>query len=206
VKNIYLLLTILCLSALANAQQKEKWHPFSNTPDLLYYLELGGFQHQIADKNAGGINFNAALSWNAHHAIGFTFGSTLNKFSPDFETDTAVYLKNSLTGLYYEYSWKPNEKVHLTFPMAVGAGDCYYDWRELDKKGLASIPYESVYYLYIEPAARVEMILNAKFRLVGGASYVFAPLEFNNRGLTQKDVSKPRYYIGVRFGKWWGVN
>jgi len=36
---------------------KDKWHPFSNVPDLLYYLKLNGYDGPVANEGAYGIEF-----------------------------------------------------------------------------------------------------------------------------------------------------
>ena len=114
-KKIFLLTLLITVTLVSFAQQKkkDKWHPFSNVPDLLFYLELNGHGQQIADANAFGIGFKGAVTWNAKNAIGFTYGNTINKFSPSFEQDSAIYLKNALTAFYYERTFMPSKKVHI---------------------------------------------------------------------------------------------
>jgi len=199
-----LLALFICTSSFAQ-KKKEKWHPFSNVPDLLFYLELNGFGQEIAKENAYGMGFKGAVTWNAKNAIGFTYGNTINKFAPAFETDSAVYLKNALTGLYYERTIMPSKRVHLTVPLAVGVGNAYYDWRELDAKGAAGFPYTDQYYLYIEPAVKVGVKLTDKFRLNAGATYSIAPLEFDYRGVTNEHLSTMRFQAGIRYGIWWAA-
>lgn len=203
------LAVILLFFTLGSSAQhdKDKWYPFSNVPDLLFYLELNGFAQQIADENAFGIGFKGAVTWNAKNAIGFTYGNTINKFTPAVEMDSSVYLKNALTALYYERTFIPHKKVHLTVPLAVGVGNSYYDWRELDDAGVAALPYpeDEAYYLYIEPALKVGVKLTDKLRLNAGVTYALAPLDFDLRGVTNSDVSGLRFQVGIRFGKWWNT-
>ena len=186
-------------------KKKEKWHPFSNVPALSFYVELNGFGQQIAEENAFGMGFKGAVTWNAKNAIGFTYGNTINKFSPAFETDTAVYLKNALTAFYYEHTIMPSKRVHLTVPLAVGVGNAYYDWRELDANGAASFPYGDKYYLYVEPAVKVGVKLTDKFRLNAGVTYAIAPLDFDYRSVTNENLTGPRFQLGIRYGKWWAA-
>ncbi len=207
-KKIALLaLTLLFVQTSFAQQKKDKWHPFSNVPDLLFYLELNGFGQQIAGENAFGMGFKGAVTWNAKNAIGFTYGNTINKFTPAFEKDTAVYLKNALTALYYERTFIPHKIVHITVPVAVGVGNSYYDWKELDAAGVASLPYEEEqYYLYVEPAIKIGVKLTDKIRLNGGVTYAIAPLDFEYRGVTNENLSGPRFQLGIRYGKWWSAN
>lgn len=202
---IYVAVVALFLCTAGFAQQtKDKWHPFSNVPDLLFYLELNGFGQPIADQNAFGMGFKGAVTWNAKNAIGFTYDNTINKFTPDFEKDTAVYLKNALTALYFERTFIPHKKVHITVPLAVGVGNTYYDWKTLDANGVAGFPFEEEqYYLYLEPAVKIGVKLTNKLRLNGGVAYPLAPIAFDYRGVTNKHVSSPRFQVGVRFGWWW---
>lgn len=204
-KAVFVILSFFALQS-SYAQQSDKWHPFSNVPDLLFYVELNGFGQQIAEENAFGLGFKGAVTWNAKNAIGFTYGNTINKFTPSFEKDTAVYLKNALTGMYYERTFMPSKRVHITVPFAVGVGNSYYDWKELDANGVASLPYqEEQYYLYLEPAIKVGVKLTDKFRLNAGVTYALAPLDFSYRGVTNENLSGPRFQVGLRFGKWWAV-
>ena len=206
-KTALLLITLFVVQvSSAQEKKKEKWHPFSNVPDLLGYVELNGFGQQIADQNAFGMGFKGAVTWNAKNAIGFTYGNTINKFSPSFEADTAVYLKNALTAFYYERTFVPHKMVHITVPLAVGVGNSYYDWRELDANGAAGFPFpDEQYYLYVEPAVKIGVKLTNSLRLNGGITYALAPLDFNYRGLTNSHVSGPRFQVGIRFGKWWNT-
>ena len=206
-KTALTILALFILSASFAQKKKEKWHPFSNVPDLMYYVELNGFGQQIAEENAFGMGFKGAVTWNAKNAIGVTYGNTINKFSPSFESDSAVYLKNALTALYFERTFMPSKRVHITVPIAVGGGHSYYDWRELDKNGAAGFPFEEEqFYLYVEPSVKVGVKLTNKFRLNAGVTYVLAPLSFDYRGVTNEHVSGLRYQVGIRFGKWWATN
>jgi len=200
-------LTLLICSASFAQHDPDKWYPFSNVPDLKFYLELNGFGQQIANENAFGMGFKGAVTWNAKNAIGFTYGNTINKFTPAVEQDSSVYLKNALTALYYERTFMPAKKVHITVPLAVGVGNSYYDWKELDAAGVAALPYpdQEEYYLYIEPAVKVGIKLTDKLRLNAGVTYAIAPLDFDFRGVTNNDVSGPRFQVGLRFGKWWNT-
>jgi type 1 glutamine amidotransferase len=110
--------------------------------------------------------------------------------------------------MYYERTFMPSEKVHITVPFAVGVGvgNSYYDWKELDANGVSSLPYkEEQYYLYIEPAVKIGVKLTDKFRLNAGVTYDLAPMEFSYRGVTNKNVSGPRFQLGIRYGKWWAA-
>ena len=200
-KNILVALVVLCLVHAVQAQHKDKWHPFSNMPDLSYFAEVNSQYLTIAEQNAFTIGVKGGLVWNPNSAAGFTFGSTVNKFLPSFETDTAVFLKNVLTGLFYEYMWKPNNKFHVTFPLAAGVGESYYDWRELDAAGSASFPYAEKYYFYIEPGLKLEANMTERVRLNAGITYIVAPGSFDYRGLTHKHVSRPTFQLGLRYGR-----
>ncbi|MDB4106845.1 hypothetical protein N9595_00035 [Bacteroidia bacterium] len=187
-------------------QKKEKWHPFSNVPDLSFYAEVNGAYQIIAQEVALGLGIKGAVTRNANNAIGFTYGNTINKFAPAFEPDSSVYLKNALIGFYYEYTMKPGKKVHLTFPLAAGVGNVYYDWRDLDPNGAASFPYEEEFYFYRETAVKVEVNLARKWRLNGGLTYAIAPLGFDYKSVTNNDVTGPRFQLGIRFGKFWSAD
>lgn len=200
---LILLCSVLLYGASAQQKKKDKWHPFSNVPPLSFYAEFNGFGQQVAGESAVGLGGKAAVTWNAKNAIGFTFGSTINKFSPSFERDTAVYLKTVLTGVYYERTFLVGGKVEFILPIAAGVGEAYYDWRELDDLGRASFPYDEEYYFYVEPAARVSYRLAKKWKVVGGVTYAFAPFDFDYRAVTNQAVSGARYQLGIRYGRFW---
>jgi hypothetical protein len=205
-KIVFVLIALFAFQFAFSQKKKEKWHPFSNVPDLLFYLELNGFGQQIAEEDALGLGFKGAVTWNAKNAIGFTYGNTINKFTPSFEKDTSVYLKNALTGMYFERTFMPSKRVHITVPLAVGVGNSYYDWKELDAQGVASLPYkEEQYYLYLEPAIKLGVKLSDKFRLNAGVTYALAPMDFSYRGVTNENLSGLRFQAGIRFGKWWAA-
>lgn|GEM_PF-1094098 len=105
--------------------------------------------------------------------------------------------------MYYEQTFSLSKNINIAVPIAVGGGHTYYDWRVLDPGGVTSFPYEEQFYLYVEPAARVEIKLNNRWRVVGGAAYTLALLAFDYRGVTQGSVTAPRFQPGVRFGKYW---
>lgn len=55
----YIILGI-CMLTLVGAyaqHDKDKWHSFSNVPDLLYYLKLNGYDGPVANEGAYGIEF-----------------------------------------------------------------------------------------------------------------------------------------------------
>lgn len=201
-KILVLVLTLFAFQiSFGQQKKKEKWHPFSKVPDLSFFFEGNSQFRQITDQNTLGLGVKGAVVWNPNNAIGFTFSSTVNKFSPSFESDSSVYLKNVLTGLFYEYMIKPNNKVHFTIPIASGVGETYYDWRELDANGAASFPYNEKYYFYIQPAVKIEINIAERWRVNAGLAYLYVPETFAYRGVRNTDVSGLGIHVGVRYGK-----
>lgn len=200
-KSISLGILFFFITSSAFAQKKDKWHPFSNMPDISWYVEGSSKFGQVTKEPVTYLGFKGGLVWSPYQAVGISFNSTVNKFTPSMEPDKAVYLRNVLSGVYYEYMLRPDNKLHFTFPIATGAGELYYDWKELDKRGVSSFPYEEEFYFYIEPAVRAEYNIAPNWRVHVGASYLVAPFDFDYRGITASSVTGPTVHFGVRFGR-----
>ena len=192
----------MCQSYLSLGQNnKDKWQPFSKMPPINLYAELNSQLAQIENQDAIGLGFKGGVTWSPNSAVGFSFTSTINKYSPTREVDDRVYLKNVHTGLYYEYMWKPNNRVHFIVPVELGVGECFYEWRDIKYYSGSSYPYGEQYYFYLEPTAKLEFNLSERFRINAGVSYTLVPQEFEFRTITNSSLSVPSLEIGIRYGR-----
>ena len=108
-------------------------------------------------------------------------------------------MKNVHTGLYYEYMWKSNNRVHFIFPVELGVGECFYEWRDIKYYFGSSYPYGEQFYFYLEPSAKLEFNLSELFRINAGVLYTLIPQEFEFRTITNSSLSVPSLEVGIRY-------
>ena len=162
--------------------------------DKRFIHSHGGFG--ASEANFALLNGQPALftgargGWLINHNFSMGMGGYLLANRVDFvgvREDEAVSLKMGYGGLVFERILFPKSKVHLSFPVLIGAGWAGYvpenefefwedndieDWDEFDEEYL----YSSSGFLIIEPGVQVEfnvfkacrLAVNAKYSILGG--------------------------------------
>lgn len=188
---------MLCLASKA---QRSGWKPFSKMPPLKYFVQPQLGTGMIGSDRAYMLGFSGAVSWDKKNAAGITFHSSINKFTPSLESDQSVFLKNVLTGAFYEYSLLSDYKFKVLLLPSFGVGELYYDFKVLQNSSM-SFPYNEQYYFYTNPGVGIEYSLAPRWRAVGGASYLWSISDVKYRTVKSADINRPYFWLGIKFGK-----
>lgn len=166
----------------------------------------------------GGISFRASefnnkdiimvgfrAGWIISRAMGIGFEG--HGVIPTAEYDN-IDLSNSITsraiggygGMFLEPIILSNKVVHVTFPVAAGAGWLGYivDWEQNNNFYPNDLIDDDVFW-YVEPGAALELNVARNFRINMGASYRFTKdLELINTSTSAFDAWN--YFLTLKFG------
>ncbi|MBY0479062.1 MAG: hypothetical protein K2Q24_15545 [Chitinophagaceae bacterium] len=130
--------------------------------------------------------------------VGGVFKTSINQIIPKSETDKSVYLHTYMFGGLLEYTLWSDKVVHLTFPLAIGAGKVEMD--RLDNiRSISGQPYGEKTFFFAEPSALVEINLHKYVRLNAGAAYRFVG-NMAYRNFNQTALTGLSGVIGLKFG------
>ena len=125
--------------------------------------------------------------------VGAFYGFSLNDINPESENTPNVYMDFRSYGGFVEYTIRPSELIHVTFPLFIGSGEVEMD----NDEGSAGLGEENV--LLIEPGALLEINLNRYIRFNIGASYRFVG-DMDYRNMDNSDISGLTGQVGLKFG------
>ena len=203
-QNTLILASLLLLSMNALAQEKSEQKTLfgkngtGTRPGLGFaispYYQVGSIDKATA--SIGGVRGGIVLSDKL--TVGAVFQTTINDIMPKSEIDQNVYLHMNMFGGLLEYTLWSDKVVHLTFPIAIGAGKV--EMERLDGvRGIPNYPYGEKYFFSAEPSALVEINLHKYVRLNVGANYRFVG-NMAYRNLNQTALSGLSGVIGLKFG------
>ena len=108
-------------------------------------------------------------------------------------------------GLLLEYTLFPRSKIHVSFPLIIGAGSVFHN-QAVPADSVHSQPAWSHYFSHgesffvLEPGVKLELNVIKKMRVGLGISYRYSPE--HNRQVTSPDViNQFTARLSVRFGK-----
>ena len=125
--------------------------------------------------------------------------ATYEQIDPDFP-----WISRSVGGyggMFLEPIVLSNKLVHLTFPVAAGAGWLGYivDWEQYPNYYFHDLIDEDIFW-YIEPGASAELNVAKNFRINLGATYRFTQdLELISTSSTAFDAWN--YFLTLKFGR-----
>lgn len=115
----------------------------------------------------GGVIFNSSF------AVGGAGYGIVN--SPQFtriDDNEVAYLEGGYGGLLLEYILLPNELVHLSFPVVIGAGGLLYsNTRAMDGPDFDKSIIDNSAFFVLEPGLELEVNIVRFMRITAGASY-----------------------------------
>lgn len=156
---------------------------------------------QLAGEPAGMVNINAAVTFNNKFSIGAVYGQTFNEVLPVSTPNENAYLDLRMGGATVEYTFASNRLIHFSIPVAVGAGEVEYGWRdEFGYDFNDDQPYGEDYFFYVEPGAILEINVLPFMKFSTGATYRFVPGGVDYQQLDAADVSGLTFSAGLKFG------
>ena len=194
-----LMLALVCLAGLNYGLKAQK----SDQNRTLFKggsLENMGFMitpsygyTQMDGADASLINVRAGVILKEKFTIGAFYGFSINEIDPESETVTNVYMDFRSYGGFVEYTLRPSELIHVTFPLFIGGGEVEMD----NEEGSAGLGEENFFLL--EPGALLEVNLHKNIRFNIGATYRFIG-DMNYRNMDQQDISGFTGQVGLKFG------
>lgn len=162
-----------------------------NKDDLGLFLTPSIGFTQMDGSNAAIFNLRGGVSFKEKFGFGTYFNTSLNQISPQSETISDIYMDYWSVGAFGEYTLKPSELVHLSFPIFLGYGEVQMD-NEVGSAGLG----ESNFF-QIEPHALVQLNFTFRLKLNAGLGYRWVS-EMNYRNFTQSDISGLLAVLGLK--------
>ena len=193
-----------------NQEKEELQTIFKSTEPLGWWIapEFGWSQIKPGDENAFTGGFSGGIIIDHKFSIGLG-GSWLipsNELKYSGINDTSsVYLNGGYGGLKLEYRLKPNNKIHVAFPLLIGGGGLGYsvygpgNWPE-DDYDYDNTEWDGDAFFVIEPGVTVGLNLLKFMRLDAGLSYRYAPgVELPNT--SSNLFNNLNAIISLKFGK-----
>ncbi len=136
-------------------------------------------------------NIRAGMILQDKFTFGGFYGFSLNDIVPESETLPDTYMDFRSYGGFVEYTLRPTERIHVTFPLFLGRGEVEMD----NDEGSAGLGEESFFLL--EPGALLEINLHKNVRFNLGATYRFIG-DMNYRNMNQHDISGLTGQVGLK--------
>ena len=196
------LVAALVSSTLTYAQEEPRTLLGSNNVSSWGVIVGGGMQNtQLFNESVWFANVRAGVVLNQSWTIGGLFGQSLNYISPNYNSiGVPVYedFEFKHYGAFVEYRIKPNNLVHLAFPLNLGVFEAdfdsqdvvFTDWRDAER-----------FSFFVEPGVNLELNLHKYVRLHTGVSYRFLVSELYTEGLNMPNTNDHFLWnFGVKFG------
>ncbi|TAD97462.1 MAG: hypothetical protein EAZ97_12465 [Bacteroidetes bacterium] len=200
-KKYIFLLFLLFVFAQTKAQDKDEMQTLSgNRKHSGHYFALNFRSTTIKDHAAFLGGFKFAWTINRIMSMGFEAHGLVPNIRLDNVSSSRVRPLMGYGGFFIEPIIASNKVIHVTFPIAVGAGWAGYvkDWNDpavTDNKVLSDYTF-----WYIEPSANLEVNVSTRFRVGLGIGYRYlTDLELLNTNKT--DFSGITYSLMLKFGR-----
>ena len=138
-------------------------------------------------------NIRAGVIVQEKFTFGAFYGFSLNDIDPESETVNGIYMDFRSYGGFAEYTIRPSELIHFSFPLFIGAGEVEMD----NDEGSAGLGEEN--FFLVEPGALLEINLHKYVRFNIGASYRFVG-DMSYRNMSSSDISGLTGQVGLKFG------
>ncbi len=188
------IITIVILGALNLCGQINPMDQlFKDKPrNLTLFLNPAFKYSQIALQRAmiGGLGGGVII--NKKFSVGVVYSMSINKIPLPVSVGSGK-LQMNWGGLLMEYTLWPLQKIHLTFPLSVGAG-------RLEITGNSSVAAKgNPNFLFAEPGMTIEANIWKYAKLGIGTSYRYVA-NVNYFSLSQRDLSGFAAVISLKFG------
>ncbi len=120
----------------------------------------------------------------------------------DPDPDERAILLGGYGGLFVEPILFSNNLIHVTFPIASGAGWLGYheDWEDNRYRNRGDELIDDDVFWYVEPGVGLEINVTRHFRLNMGVTKRFTQ-DLELVDTSNKDFNKPNYFMTLKIGK-----
>lgn len=195
------LLIILCfvvLNTTAQINEATKTVFGSGKPSVGYFINPSCQLGEIAGNSAILPGLGAGVVFNGRLYLGINFKYIASENTPEGESDNRLYLDQRYCGLKFEYALRPENVVHINFPIELGVGETELDLKDsFEDEG--SVPTNDSWFAYLEPGVALEMNLHKYVKFSLSAGYRFVS-DSSFRSLTEKDLTGMTYSAGLKIG------
>jgi hypothetical protein len=196
---LIIILSIAVSSLTAQPNEDVKTVFGSGKPHIGYFLTPSCQFGNIAGSTAvipgvgAGVVFNNKISLD----VKYKFIATEN--TPAGEADNRFYLDGQWFGIRCEYIIKPENAVHLSFPIEVGLGEIELDLKDSFENQQVIIPSGEAWFANLEPGVALEINLLKYLKLNLTAGYRFVSgVTFRN--MSEKDLKGFTYSAALKIG------
>jgi hypothetical protein len=178
---------------LFNSSQPKSWGAFIGS----------GIQGgQMYGENTWFYNVRAGAVINDAWSLGLVYGQTMNEIRPPVITNGLTVGSQEFDFYYYgafaEYRIKPNNLLHLSFPLNLGVFESDYDY-----DGIPNFDWESDandYQFFVEPGVNLELNVHRFVKFYAGASYRFQVASIYSDGIPQAPENHLMFNVGLKVG------
>lgn len=167
-----ILAAMILVSGVAFAQEQPRTLLSNNKLDSWGFFVGAGIQNgQMYKESVWFSSLRAGAVLNNNWSIGGVYGQSLNDISPSIASANPAMFEEfdfSYYAAFVEYRIKPNNLLHLAFPLNIGIFDADFDSRDLLLED-----YEDAerYSFFVEPGVNLELNLHKYVRIYAGVSY-----------------------------------
>lgn len=199
-----ILVTALFASATLFAQTEPKTLFGSNSKPQSWGAFIGtGLQAgQLYGESAYFYNVRAGAVLNDAWSVGAIFGQTIDEIRPPMITNGLTVGRQEFDFYYYgafvEYRVKPNNLLHLSFPLNLGVFESDYNYDDVPNFNLESDAND--YQFFVEPGINLELNVHRFVKLYTGASYRFQVGSLYSDGIPQAAENHLMFNVGLKVG------
>lgn len=168
-------------------------------PELRYFISPSIQFGEIAGSSAILPSIGAGVIFNNQLSLGLLYKFTITENTPSGEADNSLYLHGQWFGIKGEYSIKPENVVHISFPIEVGIGEVELDIKDAFENQHPELPAGEAWFANIEPGVALEINVWKYLKLDLSVGYrIVSDITF--RSLTERNLMGFTYSAGFKIG------
>jgi hypothetical protein len=195
---LIIILSAIVLNITAQTNEEAKTIFGNGKPHIGYFINPSCQFGKFAGTNAVIPGIGAGIILNNKYSLNILYKLTVTENTPAGEVNQ-LYLHGQWFGLKAEYSFKPEGKVHLNFPLEIGTGEIELDLKDSYENDRISIPSGEAWFAYLEPGVAVEINLQKYIKLNISAGYKFIS-DVTFRNISEKDLKGFTFTTGLKIG------
>jgi hypothetical protein len=200
-KQYFIIFIFSAFAASISAQSGEETKTiFGNgKPEMGYFLSPSCQIAKFAGSTAVIPGLGAGVIFNKNISLGLVYKLTVTEKTPVGESDNRLYLHGQWGGIKAEYSIRPVNAVHLSFPLEIGVGEIETDLKDSYENQSVTIPAGEAWFANIEPGVALEVNLHKYLKLNLSAGYRLVS-DISYRNLTEKNLMGFTSTATLKFG------
>jgi hypothetical protein len=196
---LIIILSSIVLNLTAQTSKEVKTLFGTGTPGIGYFITPFCQFGSIAGSTAVIPGVGAGIVFNNNISLDLRYKFIATENTPAGEVDNRLYLDGQWFGIRGEYIFKPENAVHLSFPLEVGMGEIELDLKDSYEDQHVTIPSDEAWFFNLEPGVALEINLWKYMKLNLTAGYRFVS-DITFRNLSENDLMGFTYSAALKIG------